>query len=141
MSLNPVEALNIWANYSWQEGIIEQPGVDAGDTLGKEIDHIPSFVISGGIDYQFTSELSGSIWAYAQDDYFLEKTNSSEKFGDFFSIDLSLHNQVTKEVGLDFQVKNLTDEFKEYAWTCCDRTFHSPGDERAFYGAVNIEFD
>ncbi|MDD2864066.1 MAG: TonB-dependent receptor [Methylococcales bacterium] len=56
---------------------------------------------------------------------------------------VNLDYQVTKQVDLQFQVKNLTDTNREYAWY--DAGFPEPlfsaGDGRAFYGAVNVKFD
>lgn len=51
--------------------------------------------------------------------------------------------QVTKQVDLQLQVKNLANTYWEYVWynTTTNQDMHSPGDGIAFYGAVNIKFD
>lgn len=69
----------------------------------------------------------------------MNRTNTNGQFGDYFLLNLALQYQLTKQVGLEFQVANLTDERWEYVWEF-NESLHSPGDERAFYGAVNVEF-
>jgi iron complex outermembrane receptor protein len=44
-------------------------------------------------------------------------------------------------VELQFQAKNLTDTYWEYVWDDGAQTLHSPGDGRAFYGAVSVKYD
>ena len=44
-------------------------------------------------------------------------------------------------VELQFQAKNLADTYWEYVWHDGTQTLHSPGDGRAFYGAVSVNYD
>ncbi len=137
---NPINPLSIWGAFSWQEGIITKPGPAEADNKNNEIDHIPDYVVSGGIDYDITPELRGSFSIFAQGDYFLDKANSTRQFGDYYLVNLGLFYQLNQYVGLDFQVTNLTDKYYEYVWNA-GNTLHSPADGRAFYGALNVEFD
>ncbi len=137
---SPINPLSIWAAFSWQEGIIKKPGPTESGNKNNEIDHIPDYVISGGVDYQITPAVRGSFSIFAQGDYFLNRANDTRQFGDYYLVNLGLFYQVNKYVGLDFQVTNLTDKYYEYVWDA-GTTLHSPGDGRAFYGAVNVEFD
>ena len=137
---NPINPLSIWGAFSWQEGIITKPGPAEAGNKNNEIDHIPDYVVSGGIDYDITPELRGSFSIFAQGDYFLDKANSTRQFGDYYLVNLGLFYQVNQYVGLDFQVTNLTDKYYEYVWNA-GNTLHSPADGRAFYGAINVEFD
>ena len=136
----PIPTFSIWGAFSWQEGIITKPGADEAGNTNNEIDHIPDYVVSGGFDYHITPQFRGSFAAYAQGDYFLDRANSTRQFGDYYLLNLGLFYQVNKYVGLDFQITNLTDTYNEYVWNA-GNTQHSPGDGRAFYGAVNVEFD
>ena len=49
---------------------------------------------------------------------------------------------MSKDVALEFQVKNLTKQYYEYVWWDSDnaQSLHAPGDGRAFYGAVSIKY-
>ena len=140
LRMSPINPLSIWASFSWQEGIITKPGPLETGNKNNEIDHIPDYVVSGGVDYQITPAVRGSFSVFAQGDYFLDKANSTRQFGDYYLVNLGLFYQINKYVGLDFQVTNLTDKYYEYVWNT-PTTLHSPGDGRAFYGAVNVEFD
>ena len=136
----PINPLSIWASFSWQEGIITKPGPTEIGNKGNEIDHIPDYVVSGGVDYQITPNFRSSFSILAQGDYFLDRANSTRQFGDYYLLNLGLFYQVNENVGFDFQVTNLTDKYYEYVWNT-PNTLHSPGDGRAFYGAVNVQWD
>ena len=49
---------------------------------------------------------------------------------------------VTQKVRLELQLKNLANRYYEYVWI--DETnnliLHSPGDGRAVYGSVQVDF-
>jgi iron complex outermembrane recepter protein len=137
----PLDQVNLWFAYSLQEAEVITPGATEPTQLGKEIDHTPDFILSGGIDYRPIEKLRTSLWAYAQGDYYPERTNATAQFGDYFLINATIAYQLTKAVGLEFQARNLTDEYYEYVWHDGTQTLHSPGDERAFYGTINVQFD
>lgn len=139
ISVRPTRALNLWGAYALQEAKIVKSNATA--TVGKTLDHIPDFLFSGGIDYDITEDLKASIWANVGGDYFLENANKTGKFGDFALLNLRLGYQIRKYANLEFQVKNLTDQYYEYAWYDGAQTLHSPGDGIAFYGAANLQFD
>jgi iron complex outermembrane receptor protein len=44
-------------------------------------------------------------------------------------------------VKLQFQAKNLTNTYWEYVWDDGTQTLHSPGDGRAVYGAISVNYD
>lgn len=129
-------------SYSYQQSKILQPESSAPQTLGKEIDHVPHHIFAAGADYQLTPALRLSAWANAQSSYYLERANTRGKYGDFVLLNLSAAYNVTKDVALEFQVRNLTDKYYEYVWwdDTNNQSLHSPGDGRAFYGAVRLKF-
>jgi len=141
-SLQISKPLSLWASYSWQEAIIVKPGAQDLNTQGKEIDHTPNFIFSAGADYQITPKLGSSLTAYAQGDYYVERTNElTGQFGDYYWLNLAFDYQISNKVSLDLQVKNLTDQDSEYVWHWGGgETRHSPGDDRSVYGAINIDF-
>ena len=44
--------------------------------------------------------------------------------------------QLTEQLAVDLQLKNLTDRYHEYVWYDGAQTLHAPGDGRALYAAV-----
>lgn len=138
--VNPIEPVDLWGSFSLQEAIIKVPAT-AGVRVGNEVDHVPNYIFSGGVDYRVTPKFKASLWTTGQGDYFLEQTNTTGRFGEAALLNLNLDYQVTKQINLQFQARNLTDSFYEYAWFDGTQTLHSPGDGIAFYGAATIKFD
>jgi len=134
--------LSVWASYSWQEAIIVDPGTTNLDTKGKELNHTPDFIFSAGANYQITPKLAGLLTAYAQGDYYVEKTNSlTDQYGDYYWLNLAFDYQATKMVSLNLQVNNLTDQDSEYVWHWGNGdTRHSSGDGRTVYGAITLSY-
>ena len=141
-SLRPFEQGTLWLSYSYQTSKILSAEASATATVGNEIDHIPHHIFAAGVDYQIMPALRLSAWANAQSDYYVERNNSQGKFGDFVLLNVSASYKVSKDVALEFQVKNLANKYYEYVWWDSDysQTLHSPGDGRAFYGAVNVKY-
>lgn len=138
--VNPFETVDLWGSFSLQEAVIKVPGT-AGVRVGNEVDHVPNYVFSGGVDYRVTPKFKASLWTTGQGDYFLEQTNSTGRFGEHALLNLNLDYQVTKQINVQLQARNLTDTFWEYAWFDGTQTLHSPGDGIAFYGAASLKFD
>lgn len=143
VKVNPIDSVSVWTAYSLQEAIVKTAPSNTQYTVGNQIINTPEHLFSAGIDYQITSALKSSLWTTGQSDYFVDQGNKLGKFGGYGLLNLDLGYQVTKQVDLQFQVKNLTDTNREYAWY--DAGFAEPlfsaGDGRAFYGAVNVKFD
>ncbi len=130
----------VWASYSLQEAIIKTPGA-VGVKAGNKVDHVPDYIFSGGVDYRVTPLFKASLWTTGQGNYYLDQANTQSGFGEYALLNLNLGYQVTKQVEVQFQTKNLTDTYWEYAWYDGSQTLHSPGDGIAFYGAVNVKYD
>jgi len=141
LNVAPTARVDTWFAYSVQEAEVVNPGPAEPQLRGKDLDHTPDYILSGGIDYRVTDAFKTSLWTYAQGDYYPERRNATEEFGDYFVLNLLLAYQATKQIGLEFQVRNLTDEYYEYVWHDGTQTLHSPGDDRTFFGAVNLRFD
>ena len=142
--VQPIEPVRLWATYSIQEAIIKNNAfsVNGVPLRGNQIKNTPDYVFSGGIDYQILPELKTSLWTTGQGDYFPNNANTLPQYGEYALLNLDIGYQVNKYVDLQFQAKNLTDTYWEYVWDFDDtRTMHSPGDGRAFYGAINIKYD
>ena len=139
LSVSPIAQLNLWGAYSYQEAIIDKSGT-VGVVAGNSVDHTPDYIFSAGLDYKVTSKFKTSLWATGQGNYFLDSANTQGGFGEYALLNLGLEYQATKELGVQFQVKNLTDTYWEYAWYDGTQSLHSPGDGIAFYGAITAKF-
>ena len=140
INLRPSDKTTVWASYSHQDSKILKAEASAPQTAGKEIDHIPHHLFAAGVDYQATPNLRLTAWANAQSDYFLERANSAGKYGDFALFNVGADYRLTRDVTLQFQIKNLTDQYYEYVWHDGSQSLHAPGDGRAFYAAVGLKF-
>lgn len=143
IKVSPIEPLSLWATYSLQEAIVKQPPSGNNNLVGTQIFNTPDYLFSAGIDYQITPELKSSLWTTGQGDYYIDAANQRGQFGEYALLNLDLGYQVNKLVDLQFQVKNLTGTYWEYVWynTTTNQSMHSPGDGRAFYGAINVKYD
>ena len=139
-NVKPISQIDLWGTYTWQDSEILRAGTGLETTRGNQIDHIPNHMASAGIEYQVIPELRFSMWGNYQSNYFLERTNSTGKFGGFIVANLGLAYQATKRVNFDFQIRNINDEFYEYVWYDGSQSLHSPAAGRAFYGAVSVAF-
>ena len=75
-----------------------------------------------------------------QDDYYLERTNTQPRYGRYVIANIGANWQVNRQLALDFQVRNLTDEYYEYVWYGGAQSLHSPADGRAYYLTANVRF-
>ncbi|ANE56896.1 TonB-dependent receptor [Methylomonas sp. DH-1] len=151
LKVYPTDRFGVWAAYSLQEAKITNPPAVVANameyTAGNQVVNTPNYLFSAGIDYQITQQLRSSLWTSGQGNYFVDQANDAGKHGEYALLNLDLGYQVTKQVELQFQAKNLTDTQREYLWY--DESygagqryaFYSPGDGRAFYGAVSVKFD
>lgn len=146
----PTDKVGVWAAYSLQEAKVSNPPAVVAGTMeyvaGNQVVNTPNYLFSAGIDYQILPQLRSSLWTSGQGDYFVDQANQRGKFGEYALLNLDLGYQVTKEVEVQFQAKNLTDTRREYVWYdesfgATAQPFFSPGDGIAFYGAVNVRFD
>lgn len=150
LKVYPTDKFSIWAAYSLQEAkATNPPAVTLGNmeyVAGNQIVNTPNYLFSAGIDYQITRQLRSSLWTSGQGDYYVDQANQRGKYGDYALLNLDLGYQVTKQVELQFQAKNLTNAHREYVWYdetfgASAQPFFAPGDGIAFYGAVNVKFD
>lgn len=139
-NLRPDSRLNFWVAYSYQMARITDPGPADSATQGNQIDHIPNHLVSGGIDYQATPELRLSVWGNAQSSYYLEKTNSTGKFGAYALLNLGLGYKINKSVTADVQLKNVTNRYYEYVWYDGTQSLHSPGARRSLFASLTVSY-
>ncbi len=140
VNLAPIESLDVWFAYAWQDSKILVPDPAAPASLGRQIDHVPHHLFSAGIEYQATPDLRLSAGLTGQSDYYLERTNATPKHGSSLNVQLGASWRATSSLELELQVRNLTDDFHEYVWWDGTQSLHSPADPRAVYGAVKLTF-
>ncbi len=143
LNLHPNERTEIWMAYAWQYSKILQPSATLPNSKGQEIDHIPHHLYNAGISYQATPALQLSAWMNGQTNYYLERENTQGTYGGYVLMNLGATYRVTESLSVDLQLKNLTNRYYEYVWYDPDgaqASLHSPGDGRALYSGVTLDF-
>ncbi|MEN5202962.1 TonB-dependent receptor [Stenotrophomonas sp. TWI700] len=127
------EPWRAWASYSRQKAVIEVPDPSAPQTRGRQIENVPNWLASAGVEYAPAADWTVSAWGNGQGDYFVERTNTLGRQGGYALWNLSATYQVDKRNSLALQLKNATDRFYVYAWYDSGSSGYSPGDGRALY--------
>lgn len=140
LNLYPASDLNLWLAHSWQFSEIEKADPSLPASQGQQIDHVPQRLYSAGSTYQATPDLQLSAWLNGQTDYYLERENTQGKYGGYVLFNLGASYQLTEQLAVDLQLKNLTDRYYEYVWYDGVQSLHAPGDGRALYAAVTLDF-
>ena len=143
LNLHPNDRTDIWMAYAWQYSKILQPSATLPNSKGQEIDHIPHHLYNAGINYKATPALQLTAWMNGQTHYYLERENTKGTYGGYVLMNLGATYQVTESVSVDLQLKNLTNRYYEYVWYDPDgakASLHSPGDGRALYTGVTLDF-
>lgn len=129
-----------WVAYSSQLARITVPDPSAPGTAGKEIENVPRYLATLGVDYQASDRLKLSGWANAQGNYYLERTNTVARTGGYALLNLGATWRVSPTVDVGVQLKNVTGRKYVYAWYDSGSSGYSPGDGRGAYASVNWKF-
>lgn len=140
VNARPAETLSLWASWSVQTSEILRAEASAPTSQGKEIDHVPRYLASAGGEWRVTPRTTLSAWVTAQGDYYLERTNTTGKFGRMLLVNVGASHDLAPDVSVSFQIRNLLDRYHEYVWHDGTQSLHAPGDSRAYYGAVTLKF-
>ncbi len=138
LNARPSSHVNVWVAGALQRSEILKADASASATEGKEIDHVPQVIYNFGADYRQTERLRFSAWANGQSSYYLERSNSKGRFGDYLLVNTSASYQISATVSAELQVRNLLDRYHEYVWFDGSQSLHSPGAGRAIYVSVLI---
>ena len=136
----PGGGITAWAAYSRQRARITAPDPSAPATQGREIENVPHYLASAGVDWQATDRLKLSAWGNGQGDYFVERSNTLGRFGRYALLNLGATYRATPSVDLNLQIKNLGDRRYVYAWYDRGSSGFSPGDGRAVYASAVMRF-
>lgn len=129
-----------WLAYSSQISRITTPDPSAPATAGKEIENVPHYLASLGVDYQAQPQLKLSAWLNAQGDYYLERTNTLGRTGGYTLFNLGATWRVSPALELGVQLKNATNRKYVYAWYDSGSSGYSPGDGRSAYASLYYKF-
>ena len=140
LNITPNDQIALWAACSLQDSKILKADSSSPLSEGKEIDHVPHTIYSGGIEYHPVSEWTLSLNMHGQSDYYLERTNSTEKFGEHLLFNIGASYRPDETIGFDLQVRNLSDDEYEYVWFDGSQTLHSAGDGRALYAGITLNY-
>ncbi len=136
----PIGRLGLWMSAAYQESEILKADASSVATTGREIDHVPHLLYNLGADYQASDALKVSGWVNGQSSYYLERTNSSGKFGNFAHVNLSAAYRLTPAVSAELLVRNLFDRYSEYVWWDGAQSLHAPGTPRSVFGTLAVRF-
>ncbi|WP_028241537.1 TonB-dependent receptor [Stutzerimonas azotifigens] len=140
LNLYPRDRLALWLAHSWQFSEIEEPDPSLPASRGKEIDHVPQRLYSAGMRYEASADLELSAWLNGQTDYHLERENRVGRYGGYVLLNLGANYRITPQLALDLQLKNLADRYYEYVWYDGVETLHAPGEGRALYAGLTLDF-
>jgi iron complex outermembrane receptor protein len=130
------DALQLWGALTIQEAVVVTPDPALPQARGKMIDHVPTRLAAGGVDWKATDALRLSFSARAQNAYYVEAANVAGRFGDFVLADLEAVYRLSPRIDVQVQVKNLAGGRSEYVWWDGVQTLHSPGDPRSLHLAL-----
>lgn len=129
----PSERWRAWASYSRQKATIDVPDPSAPATRGRQIENVPEWLASAGIEHSPTPRWTFSAWGNGQGDYYVERTNTLGRHGGYALLNLSAAYRLDTRNQLSLQLKNATDRAYLYAWYDSGSSGYSPGDGRAIY--------
>ena len=140
LSAQPVNGLSFWGAVAWQKAIITTPDPATPQLAGNEIDHVPHWLFSGGVDFTAIPKLRLSVWGGGQSTYELTTANNRGRWGDYATLNAEAAYRVNDTVELSLSAKNLTNEAYEYVWWDGAQTLHSPADGTNVTAAVRVTF-
>ncbi|MQP67053.1 TonB-dependent receptor plug domain-containing protein [Niveispirillum sp. SYP-B3756] len=142
INVRPSALVNVWGAFSWQKGIIVVPDPTTPGFAGNRIDHVPAYLVSGGIEYRPIEPLRLAATFYGQSKYELDASNSHGRFGDAALFNIEAGYQLTANIEVSVEVRNVTDHRTAYVYydRITQSPLHSPNDGRAFYGSLRLTY-
>jgi len=131
LNVRPTSRLGFWLGAAVQRARIVKADAASIATQGNEIDHTPHLLVNVGADYDVSDvlRLSGSI--NGQSSYYLDRTNTTGKFGAYAVANVSAAYRIGKHLDVELQVRNLTDRYYDYVWHDGTQSLHAPGSPRS----------
>lgn len=138
MILRPVAGLSVRGAIAWQKAEIVRPDPATPHFLGKQVDHVPRWLISGGVDYQITPALRLSVSGSGQSAYYLTSANAEGRWGDAAVLNADLGWQITPALTWSVTVKNLANHRSAYVWWDGAQALVSPADGRSLTTTLRV---
>ncbi len=140
LNVRPTSRLGFWVGAAVQRARIVKADAASIATQGNEIDHTPHLLYNVGADYDVSDvlRLSGSI--NGQGSYYLDRTNTTGKFGAYSVANVSATYRIANNLDVELQVRNLADRYYEYVWHDGTQSLHAPGSPRSVSLMVTSRF-
>lgn len=131
LNMQPTSRLGLWMGVAVQRAVIVKADAASLATQGNEIDHTPHLLYNLGVDYKVNDvlRLSGSV--NGQSSYHLDRVNTTGKFGGYSLLNVAAAYDVSKNLDVEVQVRNLTNRYYEYVWHDGTQSLHAPGTPRS----------
>ncbi|MCS0630066.1 TonB-dependent receptor [Telluria mixta] len=130
LNVQPTSQLGFWLGAAVQRARIVKADAGSIATQGHEIDHTPHLLYNVGADYHVSDALRLSASINGQGSYFLDRTNTTGKFGAYSLVNVSAAYSLGKNLDVELQVRNLADRYYEYVWHDGTQSLHAPGSPR-----------
>ncbi len=140
LNAQPTPQLALWVGAAVQRSEILKADSSNPGTEGNEIDHVPHLLYNLGADYRIGDAWRVSAWLNGQTSYYLERTNSTGRFGGYALANLAVNRQLTPALGVEVQLRNVFDRYSEYVWYDGSQALHAPGTPRTLYASLNLRY-
>jgi iron complex outermembrane receptor protein len=131
LNVRPTSRLGFWAGAAVQRARIVKADAASIATQGNEIDHTPHLLYNLGADYDVSDALRLSGSFNGQSSYYLDRTNTTGKFGAYAVANVSATYRIGNNLDVELQVRNLADRYYEYVWHDGTQSLHAPGSPRS----------
>jgi len=132
---------------AWVFQTIQEAKALTGEFAGKEIFGTPRYITNIGLDHKSSDKWRYGVLARAQGNYYIDQYNLQGKYGDYVLVDTNAKYHLDKNMGLNFEIKNIFDrKYVSDAWSSAPQNasgegspWYSPGAPRAFYVSLNVK--
>ena len=147
LTANILDNVKFWISHSIQEAKVIG-GYSAGATslVGKEVFSTPRYISNVGLEYKASENWRFDLQGRAQSNYYIDDLNTKGKYGGYVLFDTGVHYALSKNFGIDLQVKNIFDRKYEYVWydnffwpSGSYQPMFSPGPGRSIYASLNMK--
>ena len=102
-----------------------------GFTLEDRVIPVSASFFTNGPKHLVTDVLRLSASINGQSSYFLDRTNTTGKFGGYALANVSATYRLGKHLDVELQVRNVANRYTEYVWHDGTQTLHAPGGPRS----------
>lgn len=138
LSAKPVAGLSFWGAVAWQKAVITKADPATPLLTGNEIDHVPHWLFSGGVDFTAIPKLRLSLWVGGQSDYELTTANNRGRWGDYAAVNAEVAYRLNNKIELSVSAKNLTAAYQEYVWWDGAQSLHSSADGANVTASIRV---